>query len=82
MGLLPIPEFWSKTSHRRTPAHALLLHWIFSVICIIATPLESSQGFLVMSTFYSYIHTWISSAYSTFGFIMNDSSYLMTNVLL
>ena len=80
MGLLPIPEFWSKTSHRRTPAHALLLHWIFSVICIVVTPLDGSQGFLVMSTLYSYTHTWISSVYSAFGSGINYSSYLMTNV--
>ena len=80
IGILPIPEFWSKTSHRRTPAHALLLHWIFSVICIAVTPLDGSQGFLVMSTFYSYIHTWISSMYSAFGFGMDYSPCLITNV--
>ena len=64
MGLLPFPEFWSKTSHRRTPANALLLHWIFSVACILITPLENPDGFLIMSTFYSYVHTWISSTSS------------------
>jgi len=59
MGLVPIPEFWSKTSHRRTPAHALFLHWIFSVICIVITPLSNPAGFLIMSTLYSYSHTYI-----------------------
>jgi len=59
MGLVPIPEFWSKTSHRRTPAHALFLHWIFSVICIVITPLSNPAGFLIMSTLYSYLHTYI-----------------------
>ena len=60
-GLTPVPEFWSKTSHRRTPANALVLHWIFSVVCIAITPLNNADGFLIMSTFYSYVHTWISS---------------------
>jgi Amino acid permease len=59
MGLLPIPEFWSETSHRRTPAHALFLHWIFSVILIVITPLSNPAGFLIISTFYTYMHTYI-----------------------
>ena len=62
-GLVPAPEFWSKTSHRRTPAHALVLHWIFSVVCVTITPLNNADGFLIMSTFYSYVHTWISSGF-------------------
>jgi hypothetical protein len=61
MGLVPIPEFWSKTSHRGTPAHALFLHWIFSVICIVITPLDNPAGFLIMSTLYAYVHAYISS---------------------
>jgi amino acid transporter len=63
MGLLPIPEFWSETSHRRTPAHALLLHWIFSVLIIVITPLENSAGFLIISTLYTYIHTYIGGTF-------------------
>ncbi|OCL02043.1 amino acid transporter [Glonium stellatum] len=60
IGVLPFPEYWSKTSHRRTPAHALFLHWIFSVLCILITPLDNPAGFLIISTLYSYVHTWIS----------------------
>ena len=63
IGLVPVPELWSNTSHRRTPARALFLHWIFSVVCIIITPLNGPDGFLIMSTFYSYIHTWFSSTF-------------------
>ncbi|KUJ16668.1 amino acid transporter, partial [Mollisia scopiformis] len=59
LGVLPIPEFWSKTSHRRTPAHSLFLHWIFSVILIAVTPLDNAAGFLIMSTFWTYMHTYI-----------------------
>ena len=70
MGLVPIPEFWSETSHRRTPARALLLHWIFSVVCIVVTPLDGPNGFLVMSTFYSYIHTWFSSTSVTWLLVL------------
>lgn len=59
VGIVPIPEFWSETSHRRTPAHALFLHWIFSVICIAVTPLGSPVGFYFMSVLYSYVHAYI-----------------------
>ncbi|MCJ1399377.1 hypothetical protein MMC11_002579 [Xylographa trunciseda] len=60
LGILPFPEFWCKTSHRRTPTRALLLHWIFTVLFIIIAPLDMSNGFAVISTFYSYVHTYIS----------------------
>jgi len=63
LGMVPVPEFWSKSSHRGTPAHALLLHWIFSVICITITPLSNPAGFLIMSTLYPYVKTYVSSMF-------------------
>ena len=64
LGILPYSEFWAKTTHHRTPAPALLLHWIFTVLFIIIAPLKLSNGFGVISTFYSYLHTYISSMFS------------------
>jgi Amino acid permease len=63
LGILPYSEFWAKTTHHRTPAPALLLHWIFTVLFIIIAPLKVSNGFGVISTFYSYLHTYISSTF-------------------
>ena len=60
LGILPFSEYWCKTSKRRTPARALFLHWIFTVVFIAMTPLDMANGFEVISTFYSYVHTYIS----------------------
>jgi len=59
LGFLPVPEYWAATSLRRTPSHALFLHWIFSVVCIFITPLSNPAGYLIMSNIYAYMHTYV-----------------------
>lgn len=56
-GILPFPAFWAKSTRLNTPGPALLLHWIFSTIFIIATPLSSVNGYLVFSTLFNYART-------------------------
>ena len=63
LGILPIPEFWAKTTRLDTPGPALLLHWVFSSIFIIATPLGSVNGYLVFSTLFNYSRTIIAGEY-------------------
>jgi hypothetical protein len=62
MGILPWPAFWAKTTGLNTPGPALLLHWIFSTIVIIATPLGNANGYLVSSTLLNYARTVIGSS--------------------
>jgi hypothetical protein len=62
MGILPWPAFWAKTTRLNTPGPALLLHWIFSTIVIIATPLDNVNGYLVFSTLFNYARTVIGSS--------------------
>jgi hypothetical protein len=72
LGVTPIPEFWASTSSRGTPAPALLLHWFFSVLVILLTPLGSKDGFLIVSTLYSYAHTWINGKRKPFPHLTTD----------
>jgi hypothetical protein len=59
MGLLPYPEFWAKSTYGQ-PGAALLLHFIFTTIIVISTPLEDNNGYLVASTLYTYTRTWVA----------------------
>lgn len=79
--MLPGSEFWSKTTHRRTPGPALLLHWIFTVLLIGITPLDLANGYSVISTFYSYIHTYIGSQYFLHSLSHHLDRIVPTNVL-
>ncbi|KAF1998128.1 amino acid transporter [Amniculicola lignicola CBS 123094] len=56
-GIIPWPEFWSRSTHMGTPGPSLLLHWIFSTILIIAAPLDDPNGYLIISTLYHYCRT-------------------------
>ena len=56
-GILPFPAFWAKTTRLDTPGPALLLHWIFSTVVILSTPLNNANGYLVFSTLYNYART-------------------------
>jgi hypothetical protein len=60
MGILPYPEFWAGSTHRGTPGHALLLHFIFTSVVILAAPLSNANGFLVVSTLYPYARNYIA----------------------
>ena len=45
--MLPFSSFWASDRPFRTPAAALLLHWIFSVIIIIGPPAGDTYSFIV-----------------------------------
>ncbi|KAI0130316.1 amino acid permease-domain-containing protein [Xylariales sp. AK1849] len=62
MGIIPVPEFWASSTRYDTPGPALLLHWIFSVLFVILTPLSDPNGYLVMSTMFNYSRTLIEMA--------------------
>lgn len=59
MGIIPFPEFWASSTRYDTPGPALLLHWIFSVLFVILTPLGDPNGYLVTSTMFNYSRTVI-----------------------
>ncbi|OXV09351.1 hypothetical protein Egran_02879 [Elaphomyces granulatus] len=61
-GVIPWPEFWTRSTHLGTPGPALLLHWIFSTIFIIATPLDDPNGYLIVSTLFNYSRTLLGVA--------------------
>lgn len=60
LGILPFSEFWAKSTRYGTPGPALLLHWIFSTVLIIICPLGSPNGYLVISTLFSYCRTLVA----------------------
>src|SRR5579862_9443942 len=61
LGILPYPEFWASSTILGTPGPALLLHWIFSTILIAVAPLSNANGYLVISTVFTYARTAIAS---------------------
>jgi len=61
-GIIPWPEFWTRSTHLGTPGPALLLHWIFSTAFIIAAPLDDSNGYLIVSTIFNYSRTLVGVA--------------------
>ena len=65
-GILPIPWLWAKTTRLETPGPALLLHFVFQAIFIIATPLSSANGTLVFTCLLNYARTTIGSESSHF----------------
>lgn len=60
MGIPPCPGFWAKDTRLDTPGPALFLHALFTVVLIIATPLDSINGYLVISTLFNYARTIIA----------------------
>jgi hypothetical protein len=61
--LIPIWKILEvKSENFQTPSGALLLQWIVSVIMIAATP-YSQSGFAVMTTLYTYGHTFFVCEY-------------------
>lgn len=61
MGVIPCPGFWAKDTRLDTPGPALFLHTIFTAALIIACPLDSVNGYLVISTLFNYARTFIAS---------------------
>ena len=61
LGIIPFPAFFAKSTRYDTPGPALLLHFIFSAVFIIATPLSNADGYLVFSTVFYYDRTLVAS---------------------
>lgn len=61
LGIIPFPAFFAKSTRYDTPGPALLLHFIFSTVFIIATPLSNANGYLVFSTVFYYDRTLVAS---------------------
>ncbi|EHA45828.1 high-affinity methionine permease [Pyricularia oryzae 70-15] len=58
-GLLPFSRFWASTKPFGTPAAALFLHWIVTVIVLLAPPAGSAYNFIV--NLYTYPGAWINA---------------------
>ncbi|KAL2197683.1 amino acid permease-domain-containing protein [Corynascus similis CBS 632.67] len=58
-GALPWSKFWSSTKPFNTPAASLFLHWIVTVIVLIAPPPGPAYNFIV--NLYTYPGAWINA---------------------
>lgn len=58
-GLLPFSRFWASTKPFGTPAAALFLHWIVTVIVLLAPPAGAAYSFIV--NLYTYPGAWINA---------------------
>ncbi len=59
LGIIPYPEFWARTTRRGTPGPALLLTFVMTSIMIASSPLSDANGYLVISTLFTYARTWV-----------------------
>jgi hypothetical protein len=57
-GVLPWSHFWASDKPYGTPAAALFLHWVFSVVIISAPSNEDAYNFFVW--IFTYSQTWVS----------------------
>ncbi|KAL8413266.1 hypothetical protein RB594_004766 [Gaeumannomyces avenae] len=58
-GLLPFSQFWASIKPFNTPAAALFLHWIVTVIVLLAPPAGAAYNFIV--NLYTYPGAWINA---------------------
>jgi len=58
-GLLPWSKFWASSKPYGTPAASLFLHWIVTIIVLIAPPPGPAYNFLV--NLYTYPGAWINT---------------------
>ncbi|KAH6850690.1 amino acid permease-domain-containing protein [Chaetomium sp. MPI-CAGE-AT-0009] len=58
-GVLPWSKFWASTKPFNTPAASLFLHWIVTVIVLIAPPPGPAYNFIV--NLYTYPGAWINA---------------------
>ncbi|KAM7216427.1 Amino acid permease domain containing protein [Rhypophila decipiens] len=59
-GVLPWSQFWASNKPFNTPAASLLLHWLITVIVLIAPPPGAAYNFIV--NLYTYPGAWINTA--------------------
>lgn len=67
-GLLPFSRFWASIKPFNAPASALFLHWLVTVIILVAPPAGPAYNFIV--DLYTYPGTWIN------GFVAAGLIYL------
>ena len=67
-GLLPFSRFWASVKPFNAPAAALFLHWIVTVIVLVAPPAGPAYNFIV--DLYTYPGAWIN------GFVAAGLIYL------
>ena len=67
-GLLPFSRFWASIKPFNAPASALFLHWIVTVIILVAPPAGPAYNFIV--DLYTYPGAWIN------GFVAAGLIYL------
>ncbi|KAK3370380.1 high-affinity methionine permease [Podospora didyma] len=58
-GILPYSQFWASNKPFNTPSAAMLLHWIVTVIVLVAPPPGAAYNFLV--NLYTYPGAWINA---------------------
>ncbi|KAK0652600.1 amino acid/polyamine transporter I [Cercophora newfieldiana] len=58
-GILPFSSFWASNKPFRTPAASLFLHWIVTVIVLLAPPPGPAYNFIV--NLYTYPGAWINA---------------------
>ncbi|KAK4157174.1 amino acid/polyamine transporter I [Chaetomidium leptoderma] len=58
-GILPWSTFWASTKPFNTPAASLFLHWLVTVIVLIAPPPGPAYNFIV--NLYTYPGAWINT---------------------
>ncbi|AEO56501.1 hypothetical protein MYCTH_2090611 [Thermothelomyces thermophilus ATCC 42464] len=58
-GVLPWSKFWASTRPFNTPAASLFLHWIITVIVLVAPPPGPAYNFIV--NLYTYPGAWINA---------------------
>ncbi|KAF7540554.1 hypothetical protein G7054_g1229 [Neopestalotiopsis clavispora] len=58
-GLLPFSKFWASVKPFNAPAPALFLHWLVTVIVLIAPPAGPAYNFIV--DLYTYPGAWINA---------------------
>ena len=59
-GLLPFSRFWASNKPFNAPAAALFLHWLVTVIVLVAPPAGPAYNFI--TNLYTYPGSWINGA--------------------
>ncbi|KAI1030172.1 hypothetical protein LB504_010477 [Fusarium proliferatum] len=67
-GMLPFSRFWASNKPFNAPASALFLHWIVTVVVLLAPPAGPAYNFIV--NLYTYPGSWIN------GFVTAGLIYL------
>ncbi|KIV95113.1 hypothetical protein, variant [Exophiala mesophila] len=70
-GLLPYSRFWASNKPFNAPATALFLHWLITVIILVAPPAGPAYNFI--TDLYTYPGAWIN------GFVALGLLYLQFN---